>query len=83
MNPLSKIIVQKKAALEAATPISQDSYDRWLDNECTKRFVADLEVGILEAHLDMNEENAAAFNLIIDVMTDLTMWKPQELEANE
>lgn len=83
MNPLSKIIDQKKAALESGTPISQDSFDRWLDNECTKRFMADLEISILEAHLDMNEENAAAFCTCIDVMTDLTMWKPQELQSNE
>lgn len=83
MNPLTKIIEQKKAALESGAPISQDSYDRWLDNECTRRFMADLEIQILEAHVDMNQENAAAFGLCIDVMTDLTMWKPQELETNE
>ena len=83
MNPLTKIIEQKKAALESGAQISQDSYDRWLDNECTRRFMADLEVSILEAHLDMNEENSAAFGTCIDVMTDLTMWKPQELETNE
>lgn len=83
MNPLSKIIDQKRAALDSAPKLSQDSYDRWLDNECTKRFMADLEVSILEAHLDMNEGNAAAFGTCIDVMTDLTMWKPQELQSNE
>jgi hypothetical protein len=47
MNPLTKIIDQKKAALEAGTPISQDSYDRWLDNECTKRLFAEIEINIL------------------------------------
>lgn len=83
MNPLSRIIDQKRAALKSGSTISQDSYDRWLDNECTKRFMADLEVSILEAHLDMNEGNAAAFATCIDVMADLTMWKPQELQSNE
>lgn len=83
MNPLSKIIDQKKAALESGAPITQDSFDRWLDNECTKRFMADMELSILEAHLDMNQENALAYGVCINVMTDFTMWKPQELQSNE
>lgn len=83
MNPLRKIIDQKRADLKSLLPITKDSYGRWLDNECTKRFIGDLELDILETHLDMTQENAAAFSVCIDVLTDLTMWKPQELETNE
>jgi len=83
MNPLSKIIDQKKAALEAGTPISQDSYDRWLDNECTKRLFAEIEIDILETHLDMVEEKAKEYNAAIDSLTEVINWKPLELETNE
>ena len=83
MNPLSKIIDQKKAALEAGTPISQDSYDRWLDNECTKRLFAEIEIDILETHLDMVEESAKEYNAAIDSLTEVINWKPLELDANE
>jgi len=83
MNPLSKIIDQKKAALESGALISQDSYDRWLDNECTKRLFAEIEIDILETHLDMVEESAKEYNAAIDSLTEVINWKPLELDANE
>ena len=83
MNPLTKIIDQKKAVLESGTPISQDSYDRWLDNECTKRLFAEIEIDILETHLDMVEESAKEYNAAIDSLTEVINWKPLELETNE
>jgi len=83
VNPLSKIIDQKRAALESSTPITQDSYDRWLDNECTKRLFAELEIDILDAHLDMTEDSAAEDNAVIDSLTEVLNWKPSELDKNE
>ena len=83
MNPLSKIIDQKKAALESGALISQDSYDRWLDNECTKRLFTEIEIDILETHLDMVEESAKEYNAAIDSLTEVINWKPLELETNE
>lgn len=83
MNPLSKMIEQKRQALEAGPKLSQDSYDRWLDNECTKRLFAEIELDILDAHLDINEANAKEYNAAIDSLTEVLNWKPAELDTNE
>ena len=83
MNPLSKIIEQKRQALEAGSKLSQDSYDRWLDNECTKRLFAEIELDILGAHLDITEANAKEYNASIDSLTEVLNWKPAELDTNE
>ena len=83
MNPLRKMIDQKRLALEAGSKLSQDSYDRWLDNECTKRLFAEIELDILETHLDMTEENAKEYNASIDSLTEVLNWKPLELDTNE
>ena len=83
MNPLSKIIDQKKAALEAGTPISQDSYDRWLDNECTKRLFAEIEINILSAYDEMRQSNIVQMEAVIASCNELINWKPLELETNE
>lgn len=83
MNPLSKMIEQKRQALEAGSKLSQDSYDRWLDNECTKRLFAEIELDILGAHLDINEANAKEYSASIDSLTEVLNWKPAELDTNE
>jgi hypothetical protein len=83
MKPLSRIIDQKRRALESGAPITQDSYDRWLDNECTKRLLAELEIDILDAHLDMTEDSATADNAVIDSLTEVFNWKPSELDKND
>ena len=83
MNPLVRIIDQKRKALESGVPITQDSYDRWLDNECTKRLFAELEIDILEAHLNMTPLNALAHSEIIDSLTEVLIWKPSELDKND
>lgn len=83
MNPLSKIIDQKKAALESGTPISQDSYGRWLDNECTKRLFAEIEINILDEYGSTYSDVVLAKDAVIDCLTDLIDWKPSELETNE
>ena len=83
MNPLGKIIDQKKAALESGAPISQDSYDRWLDNECTKRLFAEIEINILSAYEEMRQSNIVQMEAVIVSCEQLINWKPQELETNE
>jgi hypothetical protein len=83
VNPLSRIIDQKRKTLESGAPITQDSYDRWLDNECTKRLLAELELEILDSHLDITEENASASNAVIDALTEVLNWKPSELDKND
>lgn len=83
MNPLRKMIEQKRQALESGSKLSQDSYDRWLDNECTQRLFAEIEIDILDAHLDINEANAKEYNAAIDSLTEVLNWKPAELDTNE
>ena len=83
MNPLGKIIDQKKAALESCAPISQDSYDRWLDNECTKRLFAEVEINILSAYEEMRQSNIVQMEAVIVSCEQLINWKPLELETNE
>ena len=83
MNPLSKIIDQKKAALESGAPISQDSYDRWLDNECTKRLFAEIEINILSEYEEMRQSNIVQMEAVIVSCEQLINWKPLELETNE
>lgn len=83
MNPLSKIIDQKQYELGRSSPISQDSFDLWLNNECTKRLFAELDIDILEAFLAMTESNAKESRAASHALSEVINWKPQELETNE
>lgn len=83
MNPLIKIIDQKKALLESGSPITQDSYDRWLDNECTRRLFAEIEINILSAYEEMRQSNIVQMEAVIAACEQMINWKPLELEKNE
>lgn len=83
MNPLKEIIEQKRSALAAGAKITQDSYDRWLDNECTKRFIAEVEINILENYGATYSGGDPAKAAVIERLTDLIDWKPSELDKNE
>lgn len=83
MNPLSKIIDQKQEDLKRSNPISQNSFDLWINNECTKRLFAELEIDILEAFLAMTESNAKESRAGSHALSEVINWKPQELDTNE
>lgn len=83
MNPLSKIIDQKKTLLESGSPITQDSYDRWLDNECTRRLFAEIEINILSAYEEMRQSNIVQMEAVIAACEQMINWKPLELDTNE
>lgn len=83
MNPLSKIIDQKQEELKRSKHISQDSFDLWLNNECTKRLFAELELDILEAFLAITESNAKENRASSHALSEVINWKPMELDKNE
>lgn len=83
MNPLSRIIDQKQHELGRSSPISQDSFDLWLNNECTKRLFAELELDILEAFLAITESNAKENRASSHALSEVINWKPMELDKNE
>lgn len=71
--------------------ITQDSYSSWLDNDCTKRFMLELELDLQKAREDrvpaptVEYAGIAAIdrNATIDVLESVLEWKPSELEADE
>lgn len=71
--------------------ITRDSYTSWLDNECTKRFMLEIELdlqGHREARLPSVSAEIAGMaaidrNATIDALESVLEWKPSELEADE
>ena len=83
MNPLIKIIDQKQEDLKRSKPISQDSFELWINNECTKRLFAELELDVLEAFLAITESNVKESRAASHALSEVINWKPLELETNE
>ena len=77
MNPLKKIIEQRA---RESIPISNDSYQLWRDNECTRRFIADVELMILDVHSDTTTKLDGLRSDVVGVYERILDWKPVELE---
>lgn len=71
--------------------ITQDSYSSWLGNECTKRFMLELELDLQKAREDRVPAPTVEYagisaierNSHINAIESVLEWKPSELEADE
>lgn len=87
---MSKYTDQLEKQLQSMK-ITQDSYGAWLDNECTKRFMLEIELDLQRVREDkvpaptIECAGMAAIdrNTTIDVLESVLEWKPSELEADE
>lgn len=87
---MSKYTEQLEKQLQGMK-ITQDSYSSWLDNECTKRFMLEVELDLQSGREDKTPaptiECAAMAaierNAYIDALESVLEWKPSELEADE
>lgn len=87
---MSKYTDQLEKQLQSMK-ITQDSYDSWLDNECTQRFMLEVELNLqfaLEEKIPTAEADRVTFfvaerNASIGALENILNWKPSELEADE
>lgn len=88
---MSKYTDQLEKQLQAMK-ITQDSYDSWLDNECTKRFMLEIELDLQNTRerrisaassVELAGIIAIERNINIEVLESVLEWKPLELEADE
>lgn len=84
---MSKYIDQLEKQLQSMK-ITQDSYASWLDNECTRRFLLEIELDLQRAREDrlpastLESAGIAAIdrNASIDALESVLEWKPSELD---
>lgn len=87
---MSKYTDQLEKQLQSMK-VTQDSYSAWLDNECTQRFMLEIELDLQRSREDrlhastIERAGIAAVdrNATIDVLESVLEWKPSELEADE
>ena len=82
MNPVKQAIELKEREV-ASYRVTADEFQSWKAQECTKKFMAEIELMMLEAYADLNILKAEVRGACIGTLENVLEWKPQELIKDE
>ena len=89
MNILDAFHHSLERGVTSGAPISSDSFESWLDNEVTQRFMAEMALNLSDAYRepitgdsDQIIKLAHTRNEAIANFESILNWKPSELESN-